>query len=226
MKSKKEHRITDNIKKPTRLGEIITESLPTLVVWNLLFILTCIPLITIGPAMAALGFCTNALITDDRPQKSSVTLYLRAFRTTFIKALPIGICFLLVSVFFGFGFLIYSYLMPENIIYMPMASISLLVLAIFWGILAHLVPLLFDLEKTDWKEKQPVLTAKSTRQLIREAGYETLTKMIRTGIALVFSIAFSAMMILFFPATVPLIVSVGFITPALAMAMAHTKSPY
>ena len=109
---------------------------------------------------------------------------------------------------------------------MPTASISLLVLAIFWGILAHLVPLLFDLEKTDWKEKQPVLTAKSTRQLIREAGYETLTKMIRTGIALVFSIAFSAMMILFFPATVPLIVSVGFITPALAMAMAHTKSPY
>ena len=94
--------------KPTRLGEMITDGLPALVIWNLLFLLCSIPLITIGPAMAALGFCTNALVIDDRPQKGAAILFLNAFKASFFKALPIGIYFLFVTILFGGGFFVYS----------------------------------------------------------------------------------------------------------------------
>ena len=228
MKLKKTPSVSNsgNSKKPTRLGEIITDSLPVLAIWNLLFILTCIPVITIGPAMAAMGFCTNALITNDRPQHGAARLYFRAFRAGFIKALPIGLIFLFVSTIFGGGFFLYTYLSSEHMLYIAMSSVSLLVLTLFWGLMAHLYPLLFDFEKTDWDSKTPSASAKGFRELIREAFYHGMTRMIQTLVALVLSVLFLGSLILFLPATVPLLFSVGFSFVALAMAAAHTKSPY
>ncbi len=55
--------------KPSRFKEILTSGLPTMVIWNLLFILTCIPIITIGPSMAAMGFCMNSLVEGDEVKK-------------------------------------------------------------------------------------------------------------------------------------------------------------
>lgn len=213
-------------KTPTRLGEIITDSLPVLAIWNLLFVLTCIPLFTIGPSLAAMGFCMNALITDDRPQKGCAKLYFNAFRASFLKALPIGLFFLFVTTVFGGGFILYTCLISESMVYIVMASVSLLVLILVYGILAHLFPLLFDFEKTDWESKRPVMTDKTLRQLISEAVYHAMAHMIRTLIALIVSVLFLGSLVLFLPATVPLLFSIGFSFAAIALALAHTKSPY
>lgn len=213
-------------KMPTRLGEMMTDGLATLVLWNFLFILTCIPIITIGPAMAAMSFCTNALVTDDRPQKNGAKLYFYAFKVSFRKAFPLGICFLLVSFSFSAGFFVYSQFASEHVAYMAMSSISLLVLLLFWSVTAHLYPLLFDFEKTDWKNKLPVLAQKTLREQISEAGITALTRMIPTMIGLVFSILSLGMIFLFIPASIPLLLTVGFSAVGVAMALAHTGSPY
>lgn len=224
MKSKKNNPVSFRSAKektPTRLGEMMTDGLPTLVLWNFLFILTCIPLITIGPAMAAMSFCTNALVMDDRPQKRAAKLYFHAFQTSFAKAIPLGICFLLVSSLFSTGFFVYIYLSAENIGCIFISSFSLLVLLLFWGVTAHFYPLMFDFEKTDWKNKKPVLTQKTFRNLLSEAGNIALARMIPTAIALVFSILCLGLMILFMPASIPLLFTVGFSAIGAAMALAH-----
>lgn len=229
MKSKKNKPVfsgSGKEKMPTRLGEMMTDGLATLALWNFLFILTCIPIITIGPAMAAMSFCTNALVTDDRPQKGAAKLYFQAFKTSFAKALPLGICFLLVSISFGTGFFVYSQLIAENMIYMLMSSVSLLVLILFWGVAAHLYPLMFDFAKTDWENKKPVLVQKPLRQLFSEAGIASLTRMIQTVIGLVFSIVCLGLMVAFLPASIPLLLTIGFVAVGVAMALAHTGSPY
>ncbi|MBQ7796585.1 MAG: DUF624 domain-containing protein [Lachnospiraceae bacterium] len=215
-----------NSKKPTRLGEMLTDGLLTLVIWNVLFLLTCIPIITIGPAMAALGFCTNSLVIDERPQKNAAKVYFSAFRASFFKALPIGIYFLFITILFGAGFFVYSYLSPENAAYVSMSSLSLVILTLFWGVMAHLYPLLFEFEQTDWEKKQVVMTKKKLRELISEAAYTAMARMKQTAIALVFSVLFFGSLILFLPATLPLIVTIGFSFVAVAMALAHTSPEY
>ena len=211
-------------KTPTRLGEIMTDGLPTLVLWNFLFILCCIPLITRGPAMAAMSFCTNALVTDDRPQKHAAKLYLHTFKVSFFKALPMGLIFMLVSLIFGTGFFIYSSFSLGNTAYIFLSSFSLLILILFWGLTAHLYPLMYDYNKTDWENKTPVLTHKNFRDLISEAGIFALTRMIPTAIGLIFSILFLGLIILFMPTTFPLLLTIGFSSVGTAMAFSHTQS--
>lgn len=215
-----------NQKQATRLGEIMTDGLLTLVIWNVLFILTCIPIVTIGPAMAAMGFCTNALMTDDRPQKKAGKLFFNAFKASFFKALPVGIYFLFITLLFGGGFFVYSYLSPENAAYVSMSSISLVVLTLFWGVIVHIYPMMFDFDKTDWENKKPVMTTLKLRELIPEAGRMAMTRMIPTAIALVFSVLCLGLLILFLPATVPLLLALGFSAVGVAMALAHTGMPY
>lgn len=205
---------------------MITDGLPALVIWNLLFLLCSIPLITIGPAMAALGFCTNALVIDDRPQKGAAKLFLNAFKASFFKALPIGIYFLFVTILFGGGFFVYSYLSPEHAAYVSMSSISLVVLTLFWGVIAHLYPMMFDYEKTDWEKKTVTMNSKKLRELITESVYRALERMIPTAFALIFSVFCLGLLILFLPATVPLLFTLGFSAAAVAAALAHTESPY
>lgn len=211
---------------PTRLGEVITDGLPSLVIWNFLFILSCIPVITIGPAMAAMSFCTNALVIDDRPYKKTAKLYVRAFLISFAKTFPIGLFFLFFSAILGTGFFTYLSMSHENIIYLFMSSFSLLTLILFWGISAHLYPLVYDFEQTDWETLTPVLTQKTLRVLISEAGMFALTRMIPTAIGLIFSILCLGLLLLFIPVTIPLLFTLGFSIVGVAMAFSHTKAEY
>lgn len=213
-------------KKPTRLGEMLTDGLPSLVIWNLLFIVTCIPIITIGPSMAAMGFCTNALVTDDRPLKKPAKLYLNAFKASFWKAFPIGLYFLFITLLFGAGFFVYSYMSTDSAAYASMSSLSLVVLTLFWGVMAHMYPLLFDFESTDWENKKVVMARLKLRELISMAGYEALGRMIPTAIALVFSVLFLGLLILFLPNTLPLLLTIGFSFVGVATALAHTSPDY
>lgn len=60
-----------------------------LIVLNLLFLLTCIPLFTIGPALAALYTVTFAMGTHR--EQSTAKTYFRAFRKNFWQALQVWI---------------------------------------------------------------------------------------------------------------------------------------
>ena len=217
--------VQPNQKQSTSFGQWIISSLPALIIWNLLFLVTCIPILTIGPAMAAMGFCTNALITDARAKENAAKLYLNAFRASFLKALPIGMYFLFITLLFGGGFFVYSYLSPENAAYVSMSSISLVVLTLFWGVIAHMYPLLFDFDKTDWENKMPAVSALKLRDLISESGRTASACLIPTAIALVFSVLCIGLQFLFIPFTLPLLLTVGFSAVGVAMAMAHSGSP-
>lgn len=210
-------------KMMTRLGELISDGLSTMVVWNLLFLLTCIPVITIGPALAALHFCTNALVKDDLPQEKAAKLYFSAFRASFRRAFPLGLLILAVCVIFGGGFFFYLSMVPDNVMYIPFTSVSALVLLLFWGVLTHLLPLLFDMERTDWDTKEVFLKDIPMRELWSEAVYKALEFMKGTIIAMAFSIVFLAGQLMMFPITLPFTVTIGFCFPAMAGALSHTE---
>lgn len=207
----------------TRLGELISDGLSTMVVWNFLFLLTCIPIITIGPALAALHFCINALVKDDLPQDKAAKLYFSAFYTSFRRAFPLGLLILAVCTIFGGGFFFYLSMVPDNMMYIPFTSASALVLLLFWGVLTHLLPMLFDMDRTDWDTKKVFLKKTPMRDLWHEAAYKALESMKGTIIAMVFSIIFLGGQLMMFPVILPFTVTIGFSFPAMAGALSHTE---
>ena len=212
--------------RPSRLNEILTGSIPTLIVWNLLFILTCIPLLTIGPAMAAMSFCMNALIKNDHVKQNPAKFYFAAFRTSFGKALPVGIYFLFITLLFGAGFFVYSYLSPENSVYVSMSSLSMIILSFFWGVMMHMYPLMFDFEKTDWEDQNVFLRTLKLTELISESGRTAAACWKQTALALVFVVVFLGVLLIFMPFTLPVLVLIAYSVIALAAAIAHTEMPY
>lgn len=176
--------------------------------------------------MAAMGFCMNSLIEGDQVKKGAAKFYLNAFRVSFGKALPVGIYFLFITILFGAGFFVYSYLSPENAAYVSMSSISMVVLSIFWGYMMHMYPLMFDFDKTDWENKQVFIRKIKLTDLISESGRVAMYYWKQTALALVFVVLFFGSLLIFIPMTLPIIVLLGFSIVALAAAMAHTEMPY
>ncbi|MBR5268339.1 MAG: DUF624 domain-containing protein [Lachnospiraceae bacterium] len=216
----------NNTNRPSRLKEILTGSIPTLIVWNFLFILTCVPILTIGPSMAAMSFCMNALVKNDQVKMNPAKFYLDAFRTSFGKALPVGIYFLFITLLFGAGFFVYSYLSPENTVYVSMSSLSMVILSFFWGVMMHMYPLMFDFEKTDWDGQKVFMRTIKLTELISESGRTAAACWKQTALALVFVVVFFGILLIFMPLTLPVLALIGYSAIALAAAMAHTEIPY
>lgn len=206
-----------------RLGEMISDGLPTLVKWNFLFVLTSLPLLTLGPSLGALHFCTNTLVKNDLPEEKAAKLYFSAFRACFRRAFPLGIFVLFINLVFGGGLLFYLSMTAENPIYIPLTSLSALVLFFFWSVMTHLLPMLFSIEETDWDTKQVFRSERSFRDLWRDAVCMTLGNMKGTLTAMLFSILFFGGELLLFPTTLPLIFAIGFSFPAAAGALSHTE---
>ena len=117
----------------------------------------------------------------------------------------------------------YLSMVPDNVMYIPFTSVSALVLLLFWGVLTHLLPMLFDMERTDWDTKEVFLKETPMRDLGREAAYKALESMKGTIIAMVFSIIFLGGQLMMFPITLPFTVTIGFCFPAMAGALSHTE---
>lgn len=197
-----------------RVGEILSDSLVTLVKWNFFFFITCLPVFTIGPAMAALSHCTNQLAKDDRVQYKSGRNYFEYFRQSFKKALGIGIVFLIINIVFILGLLIYLKLMEQSVVFIPLVSLSLLVLAVVWALAMHLFPQLWDGEE---------ITDKSLKELVKAAAVDALTNMRRTVIAVVVAALALVLVVAYMPATIPVVLTVAFVVPAVFAAFSHTK---
>lgn len=194
-----------------RLADILREDLLTLVIWNFLFVLTCIPLVTIGPALAALSHCTCYLVHNDVIIDKTSKVFMDAFKSSFKKAFAWGLLVIMTTSIFGGGFFIYSHMLSENILYVPLTAGSVVGLAVFWGLFVHLFP--------TFSEE----SASSGR--IREAAYCALTRMKKTVIALIISAVILLLQILMFPVLTPMTLSIGLVFPAICGAYAHVDPP-
>ena len=79
--------------------ELIFRKLGKLIILNAAFVISCIPLITVGPASAALTQVINDYL--DGEQSLDISSYFSAFKKHFKQGLAIGI----INLLFAFGFL-------------------------------------------------------------------------------------------------------------------------
>lgn len=197
-----------------RISEILSDSLFVLVKWNFYFFITCLPVVTIGPAMAALSHCTNMLAKDDYVVYGATKNYFAYFKQSFKKALGAGIVFLAVNGVLVSGLLIYVKLMEQSMVFIPLVSLSLFGLAAVWAVAMHTFPELWDGEE---------ITDKSFKQLLKEAAVAVLQNMKRTMIAVIVNALALLLTVAYLPATLPVIFTITFIIPAMIAAFSHTQ---
>ena len=188
---------------------VITENLWELVQLNLLFLLTCVPLVTIGPALTALDACFSDILQKQRRDEPILPRYFAAFRSRFLAALPWGLALLAGSFVLGFPLSWYGSLASGSWRYVPFTALSLLGLIFFLGILSHLFLLLAE----------GGMEAGET-SLSKAAALRALTRMKQTLIGLAAAFILLAAQLLLLPATVPLLLSLGLSVPGLIMAWA------
>ncbi len=199
----------------TRIREVISDSLFVLVKWNFLFFITCLPVITIGPAMSALSRCTNMLAKEDLVQYEASRNYFRFFKQGFGKAIAPGLVFFVLNSVLLSGLLIYVKLMGENVMYIPMVSVSMFSLAAVWAVAIHLFPRLWEQDGT--------VTQQSWQQLVKPAAADVLVNMKGTVAAVVVNALTLLLTVAYFPATLPVVLTVTFSLPAMVAAFSHTK---
>jgi len=199
------------LKFSERLGDILREDLLTLVIWNFLFVLTCVPIVTIGPALAALTHCTCYLVHNDVIIDKPSRIYIDAFKSSFKSALLWGLLVIAVTGIFGGGFFIYSHMLSENMLYVPLTAGSVVGLAVSWGLFIHLFPE-FSKEHGDTGH-------------IRAAAYCALTRTKKTVIALIISAVILLLQILMFPVLTPMTLTIGLVFPGICGAYAHVDPP-
>lgn len=199
----------------TRIGEVLSDSLLILVKWNFFFFITCLPIFTIGPAMAALSRCTNCLVKDDMVQYKASRNYFDYFKQAFKKALAPGLVFLVLNVVFVSGLLIYVKLMGQSVIFIPLVSVSMFAIAAIWAVAMHLFPQLWEADGT--------VTQKSWQQLVKPAAVDVLTNMKSTVLAVVVTAFVLVLVVAYLPATIPVVLTVAFSIPAIFAAFSHTK---
>ena len=195
--------------RTTFILSVITENLWELVQLNLLFLLTCVPLVTIGPALTALDACFSDILQKQRRDERILPRYSAAFRSRFLAALPWGLALLAGSFVLGFALFWYGSLASGSWLYVPFTALSLLGLIFFLGILSHLFLLLAEGGMEAGETSLP-----------KAAALRALTRMKQTLIGLAAAFILLAAQLLLLPATVPLLLSLGLSVPGLIMAWA------
>ena len=195
--------------RTTFILSVITENLWELVQLNLLFLLTCVPLVTIGPALTALDACFTDILQKQRRDEPILPRYFAAFRSRFLAALPWGLALLAGSFVLGFALFWYGSLASGSWLYVPFTALSLLGLIFFLGILSHLFLLLAEGGMEAGETSLP-----------KAAALRALTRMKQTLIGLAAAFILLAAQLLLLPATVPLLLSLGLSVPGLIMAWA------
>ena len=188
---------------------VITENLWELVQLNLLFLLTCVPLVTIGPALTALDACFSDILQKQRRDEPILPRYFAAFRSRFLAALPWGLALLAGSFVLGFALFWYGSLASGSWLYVPFTALSLLGLIFFLGLLSHLFLLLAEGGMEAGETSLP-----------KAAALRALTRMKQTLLGLAAAFILLAAQLLLLPATVPLLLSLGLSVPGLIMAWA------
>ncbi len=109
-----------------------------LIILNLLFLLTSIPIFTIGASLSSLYHITLKIVNDDDPY--IVKGYFKAFRSNFKQATLIWIPCLLACIFFAFDLYIIFNLIGPNYTFLQFPV--LILLFIIFSIMIYAFPML------------------------------------------------------------------------------------
>lgn len=176
---------------------VFFRELPGLVGLNLIFLLSCLPVVTLGPALSALGQVLGQM-ADDQPTEP-VRDYFSAFRTDFLRKLGWGMALFAAAGVLGISAWFYAFLGL-----LPLTGVSLAGLLCQCGIALHLLPALSD----------PVPPSHP----LSAAASAALSSFWRTTLSLLSALAFLVLQVLLFPASFPFTFLVGLVLPGLALA--------
>ena len=97
---------------PKSMGTKILTGLTNLIIVNLVFIITCIPFITIGASITALYRITISIVAGDNP--AVLREYFKSFKDNFVKSTLFFLLYLALGAFFGFEIYMVRTMMAEN----------------------------------------------------------------------------------------------------------------
>lgn len=208
---------------------ILVDHLWDLVKLNVVFLITCLPLVTLGPACAALSGSMARLIRIDEDDEQILHIYFSLFRAAFRHSFFYGLTALAGSAAFLSTLLFYGSKIQSQPIAIPLTSVSLLALTLLWCVCIRLFFLLG--EESGSMLHQPVspdaarqketgtadtdLSHLSFSGLFSRAAAEALAHGGATLAAFLLSAALLLVQLMTFPASVPLLLSVGLALPGL-----------
>ncbi|MBR4035972.1 MAG: DUF624 domain-containing protein [Oscillospiraceae bacterium] len=169
-------------------------------------------LITGGPAITALLYCTNKLVRTGSISDVSKT-YFNIFKTYFKKTLAVGAIVTVMNIIFISGLVLYLSMSTANIMYIPFSSASLIGIIFLWAITIHLFPAFTEADK-------------STKEMLADAISAAVLKVKETLIAVVISLLLIGGIILMLPKSLPLLLTVVFSVPAVAAGFAHSDCEF
>lgn len=188
---------------------VLFHELPGLVALNLVFLGSCLPVLTLGPALAALNRTADEVLQYRCPHP--VKTYLSYFKARFPAALGWGALLLILFAVLGFAFLYYSVLFSRSLLFLPLGMLALLGLLALFGVGLHFLP---------------ALTASDApgRALLRAAARTALVRLPGTLAAALISLLILAALVLTFPVSSPLALCLGGSVPALVSSLARNPS--
>lgn len=191
------------------LWQLISDNLWGLVKLNVVFFFTCIPVVTLGPALSALGYCIAEMVRENGDLEP-VREYFRQFSACFRRAFGWGLLVLALTVMFGTGLFLYGSIAMNNMMLLPIMALSLFALLCVWSISLHLFPMLVE---------------SAEQGVLREAAFRTLRYMGRTLAAVLLGAAVLIAQLMLFPTTIPLTLLLGLSLPALFGGLAYVGLP-
>ena len=105
--------------------------------------------------------------------------------------------------------------------FVPLASLSLLVIVIAWAVAIHLMPLFF--EDTDYDTYTVTMAENGLKELVAKAVQTVVVNMKKTIICLFIGAVIIVAQLLFMPLTIPLVLTIGLVLPAQICAFSHTE---
>lgn len=157
-----------------------------MIILHMLWLLCCIPIVTIGPATAAAHYVAMKLVKDEG--KSVIGMFLKSFRKNFKQGMVLGIIFTAVGIILATDFYLCIYVREESSLFqfVMLSALGFLTLLYLmemiylWAVLAA-----FDntLKQTAWNALMLAVSySRDTSVMLAED--------LLIGVAAVFSIAF------------------------------------
>lgn len=113
-----------------------------MIILHVLWLLCCIPIITIGPATAAAHYVAMKLVRDEG--RSVIGMFVHSFRKNFRQGIILGVIFTLVGLVLGTDFYLCMYVLEESSLFqfVMLAALGfltilyLIVMMYLWAVLA------------------------------------------------------------------------------------------
>ncbi len=183
---------------------VLIQEFPDWVGLNLVFLLSCLPLITVGPALSALGHVLGRMACGE--SGAPVRRYWAAFRTRFLPKVLWGLAFLAAQVVLTAA--VWFYASAGGLLF-PLAGLSLAGGLCLWGIGLHLFPSLCD--------------AQPSQRPLRTACTAFFASFARSLLAAAAALILLLAQVLLFPTVLPLSLAGGAVLPGLALVLPRLR---